>query len=245
MRDDAPAPAAEPASFQTGGGLKRLLGFAIVAVACLAIGYFTPARDFFSVETIRNYAGKLGAWGPAVLIAAGIFTPLLFIPRWPVAFVGGLLYGVVLGSVIANIASTIGAWLHFLLARTMLRPMAEKLRRRYGIHAASASREKVFAALFLLRAFPLSNFVATNLLAGALQIRTGTYLAASFLGMIPSTLMYAAWGKLMKKPDPAYFALAIGILALLVAGTLVAQRRFMPWFKRITDGAQPPQNSGG
>lgn len=237
MHDESPTPAAEPETFQTGGGIKRLVGFVLVAIACLVVGYFTPAREWLSVDAIRGYAGKLGAWGPVVIVAAGIFTPLLFIPRWPVAFVGGLLYGVVWGSIIANIASTIGAWLHFLLARTMLRPMADKLRRRYGIHAATASREKVFTAIFLLRAFPLSNFVATNLLAGALQIRIGTYLAATFLGMIPSTLMYAAWGKLMKKPEPAYFVLAVGILALLAAGTLVAQRRFMPWFKRITNPA--------
>ena len=216
------------------------MGFAVLALLCLIVGYFTPLRERFSVDAIQGYAKSLGVWGPAVLAAAGILTPLFFIPRWPIAFVGGALYGVVGGSIIANIASTIGAYLSFLLARTLLRPMAEKLRRKYGIHPAAAAPDKVFWVLFLLRAFPLSNFVATNLLAGAMQVRTGTYLAASFLGMIPSTLMYAAWGKLVKKPDPVYYVLAIGILIALLAGTAIAQRRFKPWFKNIT--TLPPEN---
>jgi uncharacterized membrane protein YdjX (TVP38/TMEM64 family) len=236
-----PASENQPAEFQTGGGIKRLAGFIVLATLCLVIGYFTPLRDYFTVDAIQGFAKRLGVWGPAVLAAAGIITPLLFIPRWPIAFVGGALYGITEGSIIANVASTIGAYLSFLLARTLLRPMAEKLRRKYGIHAAAAAPGKVFWVLFLLRAFPLSNFVATNLLAGAMQIRTGTYLAASFLGMIPSTLMYAAWGKLVKKPEPVYYVLAVGILIVLLVGTLVAQRRFMPWFKKV---AAPPPGNG-
>jgi uncharacterized membrane protein YdjX (TVP38/TMEM64 family) len=220
--------------FKTGGGLKRLLGFLVLALICLAAGYFTPLKKFFEVKYISDFVVSLGIWGPAFIIAAGIVTPILFIPRWPIAFVGGLMYGIFWGSILANIASTIGAYLHFMLAKTLLSPMAERLRHRYGIHASNVPQDKVFAALFFLRAFPLSNFVATNLLAGAMKIRTNTYLSASFLGMIPSTIMYAAWGKLMKKPSTEYYVLAIAIMVILVAGTLMAQKLFSPWLKRVT-----------
>ena len=216
------------------GGIRRLLVFGAIAVMCLLLGAFTPIGRYFTVAEIQRLADALGYWGPVAILLIGIFSPLLFLPRWPVAFVSGLLYGIAWGTVLATVASSIGAWLHFLLAQTLLSPVSDRLRRRYGIKPVeSLPADKVFSVLFLLRAFPLSNFVATNLLAGALRIRLHTYLAASFFGMIPSTVMYAAWGKLLKKPSPQYYALAVAILVLLLLGTWMAQRRFYPWFKQI------------
>ena len=63
-------------------------------------------------------------------------------------------------------------------------------------------------------------------------MKIGNYLLATFFGMIPSTVMYAAWGKLMKKPDPSVFYLAVGAVLLLLAGTAVARRYLRPWFER-------------
>ena len=152
------------------GGMKRLITFAAVAVTAVAATYLTPLGKYFSRDATSALAAELGWGGPLILLGAGLFSPLLFLPRWPVALVSGLLYGVFWGSLLANFASTLGAWLNFVLAKTLLAPTADRLRARYRIAGMRIPRDKAFAVLFLLRAFPLSNFVATNLLAGALKI---------------------------------------------------------------------------
>jgi len=214
-------------------GFRELGLFLILALTLVLVSRFTPIGQLFDVDTISGIASRLGYWGAYILILAGLFSPLLFLPRWPIAFVAGLLYGVVGGTLIATAASTLGAILHFVLAKSLLAPLSDRLRKRYAITAAPIPREKAFLVLLFLRAFPLSNFVATNLLAGAMKIHFGTYVAASFLGMIPSTIMYAAWGKLLKKPSASHSALAIASVLFIVIGTLVAQKHFYPWLKSL------------
>lgn len=215
------------------GGLRELLLFLLLAVTLVLVSVCTPASRFFSPDYIGQLAGRLGCWGAYIIILAGLLSPLLFLPRWPIAFVAGLLYGVMAGTLLATAASTLGAMLHFLLAKSLLSPMSDRLRKRYAITAAPIPREKAFLVLLFLRAFPLSSFVATNLLAGAMKIHFGTYIAASFLGMIPSTIMYAAWGKLLKKPSASFGALAAISVLFIVVGTIVARKHFYPWFKRL------------
>ena len=220
MNPTPPARNEVPAS----GPIGRLAAFLVLSAIFLALSLFTPAREWFSLDRITAWSGTLGAWGPAVLLLLGLVTPLLFIPRWPIAFVCGLLYGTLWGTVLANVASTLGAVLHYALSRSLLAPWCRRLLERRRSRLLDIPRDRAFLALFVLRAFPLSNFVATNILAGTLRIPLRTYITASFLGMIPSSLMYAAWGKLMKKPSPAFYAVAVASLVFIVGGTLLARR---------------------
>ena len=221
------------------GALRRLGVFLFVAVTGLAIGRITGAGAYLNVDAIAGLAGQLGPRGPLYIVLAGLLTPLLFLPRWPIAFLAGLLYGVGWGTALAVAASAGGAWLHFLLSRTLLAPLSDRLRRRYGVAHLAIPRDKQFMVLFVLRAFPLSSFVMTNLLAGALKLSRSRYMLATVLGMIPSTLLYAAWGKLMKKPEPHFYALAVLALVLVVAGSVVAQRFLQPLLARTGPAERP------
>lgn len=209
--------------FKLPEGIGGLLAFLGVALLGLAAARFTPLRDYLTVEGVRDLSARLGWWGPFVLAVAGTVGPLFLLPRWPVCFAGGMLYGVIWGAVLGNVAGLLGCWVHYLSARKLVSAGSRRVLNRFDFDPDTLSPGKAFWALFLLRAFPLSNSAATNILAGALRISTRTYLIASFLGMIPSSLMYASWGKLMKKPDPVFYALAVGILVVMVAGTALAR----------------------
>lgn len=223
---DAPNPTQIVAPIADQGWLRRLLIFALIAAVLLAASRLTPFGERFTEAQLTDALERAGSWGPVAIVGVGLFAPLLFLPRWPIAVVAGLLYGLGWGSLLANTASTLGAWLHFGLARGLLFPAAERIRRRYGLRAAEQLQDRsVFLALLLLRAFPLSNFVATNLLAGALKIKPRLYISATFLGMIPSTLMYAALGKAVKtQAGRPYLVLAGSLLLLLSAGAWLASR---------------------
>ena len=202
-----------------------------VAAAALLASHFTHAGDYFSEPKLRELSARLGAWGFLVIIALGVVTPLAFLPRWPLAFVGGMLYGLTVGTLLATFASTLGAWLHFSLSRGLLAPGTERLKTKFRLERLRVPHEKEFLFIVLLRAFPLSSFVLTNVMAGALKMRASRFVAASFLGMLPSSLMYAAAGKLMKKPTHEFYYAAAGFLVLFVAGAWLAQRYIRPWLR--------------
>jgi uncharacterized membrane protein YdjX (TVP38/TMEM64 family) len=205
-----------------------LLVFLGVALVGLLIGHFTPLHHYFSMDHVAGVARRWGAWGPVAILILGFLSPLAFLPRWPLAMLSGLLYGVGWGTALANVASAGGAWLQFRLARNLLAPTAARFRAHSLLARLRVPPAQEFKVLFFLRVFPLSNFVATNLLAGSLNMRTRAFLTASFLGMIPSTLMYAAWGKLLKKPAGSYYLLAVAAVLLLVGTTLWARKHLWP-----------------
>jgi uncharacterized membrane protein YdjX (TVP38/TMEM64 family) len=210
---------------------KRLAGFVVFALAGILIGKFTHVGQWLTIEKMEELSTYLGHWGVIVLFVLGVITPLLFIPRWPIAFVSGLLYGVALGAALATVSSAIGAWLHFELSRTLLAPAAQRMKEHYGLNHLQVPKNKQFLVIFLMRAFPFSSFVVTNLVAGALRIHSGRFIVASVLGMIPSSIMYAAGGKLMKQPSHEFYWLTAGVVILVVAGTVAAQRWLMPLLK--------------
>ena len=212
--------------------IRRLGAFLVVAVAGVLVSHFTTHGGALTLDRITAFSERLGAWGPLFILVAGILTPLIFVPRWPLAFLGGLLYGVFGGAMLATFASTLGAWLHFRLSRTLLAPFSDKLRRKYRLERFVVPPHKEFTAIFIMRAFPLSNFVATNLIAGALRMNQTKFVLASFLGMIPSSLLYAAGGKLLKKPSPGFYALAAAALILMVVGTVYAEKLVHSWQSR-------------
>ncbi len=206
--------------------IAKPLSFVALAIIGICIGFFTPLKEYLTIDSIRSFAETLGLWGPVTLLVIGAIAPLLFLPRWPICFISGMLYGVIWGTVIANFASLLGAWIHYVTAKKLVSDSSEKLLNKFNLNINKLRDMNSFWAIFILRAVPVSNSAATNVLAGALKISTVSYLLASFLGMIPSTIMYVAWGKLMKKPDPEFYAVAVGIVAIMIIAT-IAVRRFI------------------
>ncbi|MEI7901130.1 MAG: VTT domain-containing protein [bacterium] len=218
------------AESDTGGATRevpvfgKLLVFVLLSIAFIAIGTYPPLRAHLRPDELDKTIEGMGWLGPVLLVLIGAFSPLLLLPRWPLAVVSGLVYGVFWGSCLANSASLLGAWLQYLLARSTLAHMAARLLSGNRWRHLLESHKHTFLFLFLFRAFPLSNFVVTNVLCGTLRIPVRTYLAASALGMIPSTILYAAWGKLALKPSGGFFFLAFFTLAFIVLGTVFARR---------------------
>ncbi len=226
---------------------KRLVCFVLIIALAVVISVVTPIRDFLSVDELRGRLKDLGAMAPAAILIIGALGPSLLLPRWPVAFASGFLYGVGWGSILGNIASSLGALVHFFMAVHLLAPSTEKLCAKRGIDIQRIPRDKAFLVIFLLRAFPFSSTVVTNIVAGGLRVNVGTYFAATFLGMIPSTLIYAASGTLMHEPSPAiYIAITAGICIFAVVGWVGRGtiRSFTGKAKAQDNGAESSTGSG-
>jgi uncharacterized membrane protein YdjX (TVP38/TMEM64 family) len=108
---------------------------------------------------------------------------------------GGFLFGTVLATVFVNLGATMGATLAFLAARYLLSDWVE---RKFGRWLEPLQRgfvQNAFSYLLTLRLIPLFPFFVVNLVSGLTRMNVGTYVAATALGIIPGSFVYAYAGR--------------------------------------------------
>jgi uncharacterized membrane protein YdjX (TVP38/TMEM64 family) len=170
-----------------------------------------------------------GLRGEAVFVLAGAVATAAGVPRQAVAFLGGYGYGTVLGLVLAMLAQLLGCAASYLWARAVARGWAERrLAGRFG-HRLRPVRDTLagspFGATLALRLLPVGSNLALNLLAGMAGIALGPFLAASAIGYLPQTLVFALLGKGIRVDGAWQMVLAALLLLVSVGLGLLLLRR--------------------
>ncbi len=114
---------------------------------------------------------------------------------------GGGFFGLLTGTIVVSIASTIGATCACLASRFILRDWVQS---KFGdkLSAVNDGIEKEGAFyLFSLRLIPIFPFFVINLLMGLTRMPIRTYFWVSQIGMLPATIVYVNAGKEIAKID--------------------------------------------
>ncbi|NKC29452.1 TVP38/TMEM64 family protein [Falsiroseomonas selenitidurans] len=170
-----------------------------------------------------------GLWGELVFVLMGAALTAAGVPRQSVAFLGGYAFGTVLGSALGLVAQLLGCATSFFWARLLGRPWAERrMQGRFG-HRLRPLRDVLradpFAATLALRLLPVGNNLALNLLGGMAGLAAGPFLAASALGYLPQTVVFALLGKGIRVEGAWQLALGIGLFGLSILIGLLLLRR--------------------
>jgi uncharacterized membrane protein YdjX (TVP38/TMEM64 family) len=181
---------------------KKVLILAIFAVAVAAFFYFDLKR-FLTLEELKanrdsllaftesNYAAAVGLYIVSYAVVTGASLPGAVI----LTLAGGFLFGSVLATVYVNLGATTGATLAFLAARYLLRDWVEsKFGSRLGA-IQEGFRQNAFSYLMTLRLVPLFPFFLVNLVSGLTHVSAATYVAATSMGIIPGSFVYAYAGR--------------------------------------------------
>ncbi|MEG3846702.1 TVP38/TMEM64 family protein [Microcoleus sp. herbarium19] len=174
---------------------KLILGIGLAAA-------LIAAAKFFNFQGILKNAlesiASLGPWGPAAFILIYIVATVLFIPGSLLTLGSGVLFGVVGGSVCVSIGSVLGATCAFLVGRYLTRDWVSKQiennQKFKAIDAAVASEG--WKIVLLTRLSPIFPFNLLNYAFGVTQVSLRDYFFASWIGMIPGTVMYVYIGSL-------------------------------------------------
>jgi uncharacterized membrane protein YdjX (TVP38/TMEM64 family) len=171
---------------------KIFIVFLIIDVA--AAIFFLPFRDWF--VQFEDYVQGLGSLGPIAVALIYVVTTVLFIPGSAITIGAGTLFGLKTGFFVVLIGANLGAFCAFLLARTLLR---EKVMRWAAGNAKFRSLDRAigsqgFKMVFLSRLSPAFPFNLLNYLLGLTAVRTGAYVVANLLGMLPGILLYVYIG---------------------------------------------------
>jgi uncharacterized membrane protein YdjX (TVP38/TMEM64 family) len=184
-----------------GPRLLRTLPLAVVVLATVmafSLGWhrnFTLEALVAHRASIEAYVAVHGLTAVLSYVALYVAVVALSLPCAGIMTVsGGLLFGTVTGWLAALLSATIGGTIIFLIARTAV---GEWLVRRAGSRAskiAAGFRADAFKYLLVLRLVPLFPFWLVNLVPAVAGIGLWPFIAATALGMIPVTFVFAFFG---------------------------------------------------
>ncbi len=198
------------------------------------------AARFFDVQEIFRSAllrvENAGAAGPLILFALYMISCLLMLPSLILTIGAGSIFGVLKGTILVSACSTAGASAAFLTGRYLAR---ERIARRFGRNESFRLIDEAVAAegwkiVFLTRLSPAFPFNVQNYLYGLSGVSFRDYVLASWIGMIPGTVMYAYIGSLAadlatlgaegRVRTPAEWGLTIAGFVATVAVTIFVTR---------------------
>lgn len=176
----------------------RLLVLMVLAAAAVLAVVILPLKDLL-VEFLERVRA-LGPWGPALLAAAYIPASLLFVPGSLLTLGAGFLFGVPVGTAAVSVGSVLGACAAFLAGRTLARGwIEEKVSGKPKFRAVDeAVGRQGFKIVLLTRLSPIFPFNLLNYAYGVTPVSFRDYLLASWIGMLPGTVLYVYLGSAAK-----------------------------------------------
>jgi uncharacterized membrane protein YdjX (TVP38/TMEM64 family) len=184
------------------------------------------------LDRFETWIAAQGPWGGVLYGLVYVVAVLLFVPGILLTLGAGYLFGLLWGSVLVSAASTTAAALAFLIARNMARHRVERLARGNSAYAAidRAITRGGWRIVALLRLSPLVPFSISNYLYGLTAVRLMPYVVASWIAMIPATILYVSLGaagrtlRAGQSRTPGEWALLVVGLIATAAVTVVLTR---------------------
>ena len=165
----------------------------------------------------------------------GLFTllPAFFFPVAALALAGGLLFGLVRGSIYTFVGALLNCALMFLLARYVGREkiralVRKKLPQPWQRRLEGLGGREGALLLVILRLIPAVPYNLINYAFGLTEMKLSVYLIFSAIGIIPGTLAFINIGDKALDPASPDFWIAIGLLIVLLAVTALLGRKLYP-----------------
>ena len=206
---------------------RKLVFFGVAAAALLAAGHFLGLREQLA-RLVASLDG-LGRWAAVIFIAGYVIATVLLVPASALTLGAGAYFGLLWGTIFVSIASTLGAAAAFLIGRYFARDWVDRQIQgsvKFAAIDEAVGREgwRIVALTRLSPAFP---FNLLNYAYGLTKIPLLPYVVASWIAMIPGTIMYVYLGSLAKAPDsrtPGQWVILIVGLAATLAATILITR---------------------
>ena len=184
-------------------------------------------EEVFDISKWRIYTQNFGMPG---ILMFGIFLSFanaFGFPRVWICAITGALYGVFGGTLISQAATLLGATLNFYIAKWFLQgPIRRRLSGRFKVWYDHFGTNGFYWVLYI-RLFPLGNATLTNLISGASHMRFLDFLAASFLGFLPLTIIFALFGSSASQNKPWRIIVGFLLFSALAIGQWIYRKNFM------------------
>ena len=176
----------------------RPILLAIMIVIMLVAIVLLPVTEWLALGIVWIEAHRTLAW--IVYLAIYIIATVLVVPVSILTLAAGYLFGLPLGVVLASIGSVLGASGALLVGRFFVREwVAKRIADLPRFRALDqATRHEGFLIVFLTRLSPLFPFNLINYGLALTSVRVRDYFFATWLGMLPITILYTYVGSVAK-----------------------------------------------
>jgi len=188
-------PSREKVSTNTRGGKWiRVIVLALIIASLISALLFLPIKNWL-VQALA-WTDGLGIWGPVFVVGFYIVACVLFLPGSVITLGAGFLFKVLVGTITVSIGATLGACAAFLVGRTLARNWISKKisgNKKFNAIDQAVGREG-FKIVLLTRLSPIFPFNMLNYAFGLTKVPFRQYALASWIGMLPGTVMFVYFG---------------------------------------------------
>ncbi len=174
------------------------IGLAVMIVSMLVAVVLLPVTEWLTLGIAWIETHPTLAW--IAYVATYIVATVLVIPASILTLAAGFVFGLPLGHVLVSIGSVLGASAAFLVGRFFVREwVAKRIASLPRFRALDrATRHEGFVIVFLTRLSPLFPFNLINYGLALTSVRFRDYFLASWIGMLPVTILYVYIGSVAK-----------------------------------------------
>ncbi|CAH0238695.1 TVP38/TMEM64 family protein [Roseomonas sp. CECT 9278] len=174
----------------------------LLLAGLVVLAWATGAARLLSFEALGAHRAALDAWvadrpvvAAAAYVLAYVVVVALSLPGGVVmTLAGGLLFGAWIGTALTVLGATVGACALFLVARSALAPLVAGRAAGLVDRIRPGLERDGFFYLLTLRLIPVVPFWLANLAPALVGMPFGAYAAATAIGIIPGTAVFAAIG---------------------------------------------------
>jgi uncharacterized membrane protein YdjX (TVP38/TMEM64 family) len=179
---------------QSKNAVERLAVLIVIVIALFLAMRFLPVQQW--LLSFSDWVAHMGVAGILIFIIVYAVATVLMAPGSILTIGAGFAFGLWKGFLAVSAGATLGASLAFLVARFIAREKIEAIAQRNEKfrNIDSAIGRQGAKLIFLLRLSPVIPFNLSNYFYGLTAVKFWPYVLASWIGMIPGTLLYVYIG---------------------------------------------------
>ncbi len=179
---------------QSKNAVERLAVLIMIVIALFLAMRFLPVQQW--LRSFSDWVAQMGVAGILIFIVVYAVATVLMAPGSILTIGAGFAFGLWKGFLAVSAGATLGASLAFLVARFIAREKIEAIAQRNEKfrNIDSAIGRQGAKLIFLLRLSPVIPFNLSNYFYGLTAVKFWPYVLASWIGMIPGTLLYVYIG---------------------------------------------------
>ena len=223
---------------------RGLLLIALMAAAGASLYFSVDAAALIAL--LRRHGNQWWAI-PAYFVIYALLD-IFFIPTQFLSIAAVLMWGWIRGGTVELFAATLGAIPPYLIARSTLRDWIIARLETHRRTAEILDREG-FTLLLLLRVVPIIPYTPLNYIAGLTSLGLRQYVLATFIGILPSTFIFAwfvqamAEGVMQPREATMRAVAAACVFAALIIATRLAAPRLRRRLQHEGHTASPPDDA--
>ena len=231
-----------------GGSLTRVIVGVLAAATLFVLARVFNVQELF--RTLLEWVQGAGFVGAVVFACVYILATVCFVPGFILTLGAGFVFGVLRGTAYVSVGSTLGATAAFLVGRYLARDwVAGKVagNDKFASIDDAVGREG-WKIVGLTRLSPIFPYNMLNYAYGLTKVNLKGYFLASWIGMLPGTVMYVYVGSLAgdlatlggarTRTTLEWVLYGVGLLATVVVTVLVTRLARASLNKRV-DTVEP------